>query len=540
MRFFDYMLNDVLQGYEEIIIYGAGWFAEQIYPILCRNGLRERVMCFAVSELKGKKWFGDIEIKEINDVQCDKDSVAVLVAVTDQYTDEVAASTRAAGFRNVIVAIDYIRSYKNMIKLYQGLGYEKFIDCIVKKHIYDYPEEIEMSLRIKERLLQCRLQSDFNENEIVYITGQLLPRNIKMIAALKKKGYDVVVIIYGRPSDGFISELHQQRISFIRCNDEEEMTFQALKYRPLVYYYQPMWGNCIWVEIMLRYKMYFRPIAVGLYDVLNDGYVIEDTTLLSSEKYVLENADAVVWRYFSKEYLEKEKEFSYGGKSILFHDYCGGYFKDDEEKSEKMGGILKLCNVQGFFEYFSQKGDVPDGYETISSLEDIADVLGNKENCILDIFIGHSDQKDLKKAKQIEEQYSNIRFFWGVEHMQLVSRLRDYDYGCEFVNEGKAVPMNMPILCGTNKYYGSENENSASHRFYDFIDAGIPIVSIMPHKQVDFLDQYGAIVRMSLQGFNIDSLWEHKEEWRRKAVLARKELDIDKHIDELIQFFKEL
>ena len=62
----------------------------------------------------------------------------------------------------------------------------------------------------------------------------------------------------------------------------------------------------------------------------------------------------------------------------------------------------------------------------------------------------------------------------------------------------------------------------------------------MPRKQVDFLDKYGAVVRMSLQRLDIDFLQEHKEEWRQKAVLARQELDIDRHIDKLIQFFKDL
>ncbi len=540
MRFFDYILNDVLQGYEEIIIYGAGWFAERIYPLLCKSGLQERIICFAVSELRDTKWFEDIEVKEISGIQCDKETVAVLIAVTSQYIDEIIANTQIAGFKNVIVAADYIRSYKNMIKLYRGLDYKKFTDYIMKKHMYDNPDTGESGLHIKEKVISCQSRCDFNENEIVYITGQLLPRNIKMIAALKKKGYDVVVIIYGSLREGFASEMHQRGISYIRCNDEEEMMYNALQYRPLVYYYQPIWGNCIWLEIVLRYKMHFRPIVLGLYDVLNDGCVIEDTALLSSEKYALENADGVVWRWFSKEYLEKEKGFSYKGKSIQFHDYCGGYIKDNEWKKRVDEKILKLCNVEGFFGYYSQKGDVPDGYETFSSLNDIADVLGNKENCILDIFIGYYCKEDFEKAKQIEEQYSNIRFFWEVEHSQLVNRLQDYDYGCEFYTEGKEIPMNMQIVCGTGKYYGSGNVNSASHRFYDFIDAGIPVVTIMPRKQVDFLDKYGAVVRMSLQRLDIDYLQEHKEEWRQKAVLARQELDIDRHIDKLIQFFKEL
>lgn len=539
MRFLDYLLNSVLQEYQEIIVYGAGWFAQQIYPILSKYKLQERIICFAVSKLKEEKWFEESEIKEFNDIQCDKSKVVVLIAVADVHIDEIIVNTQKAGYKNIIVAANYIRSHKNMKKLYQSFSYEQFIDCIVEKHMYDNSDETKFSSQIKGKAIYCHPPYDFNGNEIVYITGQLLPRNIKMIAALKKQKYNVVVIIYGQLKCGVVSELYQLGISYTWCADEEEVTFQALKYRPLVYYYQPAWGNCIWLEILMQYKKYFRPIVVGLYDVLNDGCIIEDSDLLSSEKYVLENADGVVWRWFSKEYLEKQKGFLYGGKSIEFHDYCGGYIKGTKEKKDNEK-VLKLCNVQGLFAYFSQKGDVPDGYETFSSLDDITNALGNKENCILDFFIGHYSQDDFEKAKKIEDRYTNIRFFWEIDHLQLVNRLQDYDYGCDFFNEGKEIPMDMPILCGSSEYYGSEYVNSESHRFYDFIDAGIPVVTIMPRKQVDFLDKYGAVVRMSLQRLDIDFLQEHKEEWRQKAVLARQELDIDRHIDKLIQFFKDL
>ena len=539
MQFFEYILTGVLKEYQEIIIYGAGWFAEQIYPIFCKNGLQDRIICFAVSKMKGKEWFKEIEIKEIDDIECDKEKAAVLIAVTNQYVNEVITSTTTAGFKNVLVAVDYIRSDINMAKFYQGLEYEQFIEYIAKKHMYDFPKEKEISLGVKEKAIERQSRNEYSENQIVYITGQLLPRNIKMIAALKKKGFDIITIIYGRLVEGFISELCQQGISYILCNDEEEMVFQAVKYRPLVYYFQPIWGNCIWLEIMLQYKKYFRPIVIGLYDVLNDGYVIENPVWLTSEKYVLENADGIVWRWSSKEYLEQEKGFTYKGKSIDFHDYCGGYIKE-YEKEQQNGSTLKLCNVQGLFGYFPQKGDMLDGYKLFSSLEEITDVLGNKENCILDIYIGQYNVKDYEKAKKIEEQYSNIRFFWEVEHMKLIERLQDYDYGCEFYNEGNEIPMNMSVICGPGKYRGSMIINSEAHRFYDFIDAGIPVITIMPRKQVEFLDKYGVIVKMSLQSLDIDFLQENKEELKRKALLARQKLDIDEHIDGLIKFFRDL
>ena len=97
MRVLDYLLNSVLQEYQEIIVYGAGWFAQQIYPILSKYKLQERIICFAVSKLKEEKWFEESEIKEFNDIQCDKSKVVVLIAVADVHIDEIIVNTQKAG-----------------------------------------------------------------------------------------------------------------------------------------------------------------------------------------------------------------------------------------------------------------------------------------------------------------------------------------------------------------------------------------------------------------------------------------------------------
>lgn len=124
--------------------------------------------------------------------------------------------------------------------------------------------------------------------------------------------------------------------------------------------------------------------------------------------------------------------------------------------------------------------------------------------------------------------------------MEMVERLKEYDYGCRFYNEGDPVPMEQVVKYGNMFCFGSDNENAVTNALIDYIDAALPIIVKFPHKQVDFLEQYGVIVKMPTNDFDINFLKEKKSEYKQNAWKARKLLAIDNHIQELIDFFEEV
>lgn len=99
---------------------------------------------------------------------------------------------------------------------------------------------------------------------------------------------------------------------------------------------------------MIRHKKLFGKIVFAAYDLMNDGYVQVSEKDNLKERYCLENADGIVWRWFSKEYLEEKKGFVYKGKSIQLLDYCKGFNIDGKRRPDDK---LKLCFVTG--EYMS-------------------------------------------------------------------------------------------------------------------------------------------------------------------------------------------
>jgi len=538
MEILGYCLYDTLQRFDGIIIYGAGNFATELYPVLYKRNLRDKIVCFAVSKAGEKEQFDEFEIKEIDTIQCDKERAAVMVAVTQLYQDEVIMKAREAGFKNIILGTDYIRTTENILRIFRGMEYPKFFDSIVQSYVCDYLEGNE-GQNMENVLIKTRNNSEFEQNQIIYISGHLTPRNTKMINALNKKGLEIVVILYGRNCpEIFLKEI--AGITSIRCTDEIELTIAMLKYQPLIYFWEPKWGDCRWVELILRFKMHFRPIVLGLYDVLNDGYVKDNIQLFESERYALEHSDGIVWRWYSKEYLEQKKKFLFQGKSIQFIDYCGGYREGVFCNKRDNGEVLKLCTIQGSFWDFSRNGDVPDGYMRCAPLDNILDILGNNEKCILHIFIGRNYQKAYEVGQEIEKKYSNVKIFWNMNHQELVEKIQEYDYGCEFYNDGIPIPMDQGVMCGAGRYYGSIFVNCMGNKYFDYIDAGLPIIAAPSYKLMKFLSRYGIVVHMPMERFDIPSLNEQKKMLRNKAEKARKCLNIDRHIVNLIDFFREV
>ncbi len=539
MNFFDHFLVDDLRKYKGFIIYGTGYCAKQVYSILCKEELKEKIISFAVSKLEQDEQFEKHTVMQIDKIECDKDVTAVLVSVDGKWQKEMLHNAQELGYRHILLLTDYAKNNENLLRLYGGLDYVKFCEMIDNRHEPYVGED-------KETLAESKC---YTEKHIVFISGCFKPRDAKIINALKRKGFEVTVILYGeyRLERLFSEEIVKNGINPIKCKDEEDMTYCMMQYRPMLYYFEPKWADCRWVSILLKHKSHFRPIVLALYDVINASYAFlqsglyrEWKALLESEKYALENADGVVWRWYSKEYLEQRKGFVYKGKSVQFPDYCGGYINETEQPEKEDSEVLKLCSLRGFFADFGEEGGVPDGYERFSTLEEILELIGNRKDCILDMYVGRFNSKDYEISLKLEEKYRNIKFFWGVDHTEMIERLKEYDYGCRFYNEGEPVPLDQVVKYSDMFFFGSDNEYAVTNALIDYIDAAIPIIVKFPHKQVDFLEHYGVILKIPTNKFDIDYLKKNKNQYKKNAWEARKLLAIDDHIQELIEFFEEV
>lgn len=91
-----------------------------------------------------------------------------------------------------------------------------------------------------------------------------------------------------------------------------------------------------------------------------------------------------------------------------------------------------------------------------------------------------------------------------------------------------------------NWWYGSDYFNSIRNTYFDFLSAGLPIITTQGDRLWEYLSLYDIVIKMYLDDLDFEYLRQHKTYYREKVKIARKDLDVDKQIPRLIQFFKEV
>ncbi|MDE6946606.1 MAG: hypothetical protein K2P14_05415 [Anaeroplasmataceae bacterium] len=530
-----------LKMFEKILIYGTGNYANIIYPMLKKAGLKEKICSFVVTGTTDISQIDGIPVKSLSELKdIDTRLFGVLIATGKEYEKDIERGLSNFGFAQVLKLTDYILVNNSLEKLI-NLSDEQFLELVIEEVTWkkiNVIDELEKKIKsFKEAVIE-KEKMGVDKNTIIFITGDLAPRSIKFIGALLKKK-NVIVLLYGCPNELLKDSLSTKNIKFLECSSIVELLYCAMLYMPLVYYCEPKWGDCSLVETIIEHKKLFGKIVFAPYDILNDGYKYVSEKQKLSERFCLENADGIVWRWFSKEFLEDMKGIVCKGRSILFLDYCNGYdMKRDDESSTK-SGALRICFVSGgtygVFDNESCKNDVR--YTEMAKMKYIMEKIGKRDDCIFHVYIGSANEQDRKNADLLSMEYPNFKVFWGTKYDDLISNISEYDYGCYWSTDGVEIPL---LEADENGFTGSSYENSVPNRYFDYIDAGLPIIAVQPKKICNYLEKFGVVVKMTISDIDIDFLKKSKSVYKENVKKAKKELLIDNHIQKLIDFFNEL
>lgn len=529
-----------LNKHQKIIIYGTGYFAQTIYPQLVTYGLKKKIVCFTQTDEGAPVFIDGIPVINVKRLNYNKTECVVLIAVSKLYADEIKRTLLEYEYPHIVSMIDYRIRYKFLETDYRDLlSFEEYYEYITDWYVRTQKSNQEDRSTVLQKIQSGKecIEKRTDVNLIVMICGHLSSRTIKIAGALKRKKYNIVLLSYFDGANPWnLDELKQLDIQMYQCKYVAEMLYYALQYHPLVYFFEPRWGDCLWAEIMLKNKQYFGKIVLALYDVMNDGFTGVEGDKLSTEKYALEHADGIVWRWFSKEYLEEKKGFRYQGKSMQFLDYCD--HKTEEIIPQKSdSSVVKLCFIYGNgYECVEDRTCVTQ-YADWARIGEILEKIGNRKDCVFHFYAGAlRNDENIVRCEQYEMQYKNFKFFVGTEHSELLKRLKNYDYGCDLWLKGEALPDDMSI----GGYYGSNFKNSVRNSYFDFLTVGLPVVTNQASKMSKYLSADDVIIGMTLSDLDIDFLKEHKQYYKEKVAERRKEWDIDNQISRLIQFFQEI
>ena len=414
-------LYDELDKYCKIFIYGAGNYAKTVYPLLKRAGLQERIVSFVVS---GRCETGDIDgikIKSVCQINWESENSVVLIAVNGEYENEIAQTLHEYQVVTVLKLTDYM-VFEEMLK---NCSDKQFLEFIIEHYIWNSLNSFrEYKDRKKEILLRLtsRDEENIDRKTIVYICGDLKPRSVRIVGALQRKNFNVIVLLFPSTLNDFlINELSSLNVKVFFCKNMMDIYDQAIQYNPLIYYLEPVWGDCGSSEVIIRHRNLYGKIVFAPYDVLNDGYAYVSKKQKAEERYCLENADGIVWRWFSKEFLVQKKNFTYRGKSIQFLDYCDNY----NVQFKKGDDILKLCYVGGSAaEFIDEDKYINTGdYAQFARLDNVMRKIGHRKDCVFHVYTGICTKENKEKNDLLEREYPNYKVFYGTAHDELIAKI---------------------------------------------------------------------------------------------------------------------
>lgn len=524
-----------LGRYEDILIWGAGDGGKYIYTRICNVGMKEKVKNFVVSKKNSDMYIDDIPVIMADELGQVGNKCAILIAVFElRYIREIKAEIDKIGVHNVINLLDYSINIGDERRFLREETFSGMIDHMTDWYLYSHRmEELDYG-QVRDYLSGFASHRNcIDRNKIVFIIGLAYVRTPKIAIALKKRGYDIKVLqIYNSNQYAGQNELVENQIDLDICNDVAELLYKALNEKPLVYYIDPPWMDSSLAMFMIYNKEKFGKIIFGENDIQKIAMLPEVSEhYCTTEQYALENADGVVWRYDAKDYLTQQYGYHYKGKSIQFYDYCNDYARHIEVAEDIR---LKFCTLPTHLGELVNTPMIDKKYTHSADISELVNFIGNREDCLLDVYAWSYSEEDRLICKEIEEAYFNIKFYFKIPHSELIERMQGYDYGLALFKES-CIPQYFDS-CVSNFITEPTSVCGASNKYFDYVAAGLPVVTHLSKKQTAYMEQFGVVVKMDVDSFDMEYLKENKERYKRQVKEALPHLLIDYQIQRLIEF----
>ena len=551
--YFDlYGIYQAISGYDNIYIYGMGTYSEVIVPkLLYDMGLKAKTAGYVLSDDQPQNQSSKdgIPIYKLSNLHIDASTSIFLIAARSNYARGIEKNLKNCNYINYIFLSHFEKTNdNNMYFKFANTNFDQYCKYISDWYECKYSKKIggdylegrqKIYNEVKELFKkQSENSDDRNNKQIVFVVVSMMPRINKIIGALVDRGYEIVVLDMDKFTYPY--SRYAQNIRVVYCECIEEVLFEAAKLNPLLFYVRPAWLDTSVASIMLMQRDSYGKIVVDIHDIAKGCYNLspEQQWLFDIEKEALESADGVVWRYDAENFLKEKYGYQYRGRSIQFWDYCYDEFVFNESESD-IG--LKLCCIDSNAECLN-----PPDYDDLSkegiaryaNIYDILDKIGNRDDCEFNLYVSLVSEMNLKELQRLQEEYTNFNFFVGYTPQELIQSISKCDYGCCFYHSGR---MRTDAECIEKGYFylPGAYEVSATNKHFDYLNAGIPIVtsSYDGRKQIDYLKKYDVIVNMDLESLDIEYLMENKYLFRENVKAAKKHLAIGAQIDRLINFF---
>jgi len=367
-----------------------------------------------------------------------------------------------------------------------------------------------------------------DEECVVIVADYMTPRIQKIGYGLKKKGMRVILFIYGsymqklvgKKQLRYFDEWHYFKSTkklFVLC-----MCFKPLAYHVFVGAQVPDWA-----VFLIRNKGDIGKIVYDPYDIYRGMYEEENEKTVKNEKFCLENADGIVCRSFQTEYLKKTYAYKFKGKRLLFFDYC---WNEEMPEKRRKSADEELCFVYAG-RLLPQKGDsLLCEIEWKGVLQWV--LSARAKNAKFIIVPSHSINPT--------EYYAHIRLANRDSHFVLEECMdirdllfyeKEMDYGTD----------SLELYADQNRTAGERVRYGATNKYFDYIDAGIPIITGRPTELfARYLKRYGVTVECILEDLpqKMDWLKAKRNDYAKSLQKAKQVFSIENQIGRLLEFYR--
>lgn len=513
-----------LSGYDRYVLYGAGYMAKRVMNIL--NKVICKPLFIVVTNLNENiEKLYEIPVYDLDNKisELQKNNVLVIIAVTDLYEEEIVDTLNKNNINNYILASQYFWDSINE-KIFWNLYWNKEFDWYVSRMKEWYFDQFNRCLDVSD--LNEKLEKN---NRIIFVIINFSPRVIKILKAIKTFNRNVIVFLdakkKGETWNNYCNILKKENIEPIFFSCIEELLFLLLKNKgKVLHIFSNPWEPYV-SYILVKMQGYIGNIVFENYDIANGFYTIFKKRDLELEQYCLENAKGICYREFSLEYLINVLQFKICGKTFRFFDYCSDedicYINDKKDKE------LSICYVGGVITE-DEYPDCPFG-----GFMEIAKKC-EKNRCHLHIYPAIWNEKLYEKYIKKDKESVYFHFHKTIPYNELINEISQYDYGIMPAKDG----MWDRDYSGYNTKY--KYIYAAANKYFDYLDAGLPIIAALPLKFVEFLEKEEVLINWMNGQYDFQYLLDMREILHKNVMEVREKLKIGKQIKNLIEFYDTL
>lgn len=520
-------LAHTLSQYHQIVFYGTGNIAQMLYEELQTRRIQVS-FCVVSHKNDSNGYFQDsinvYQIDECNEELQRKDTI-VIVAVSNQYADEIEKTLFESGVDRYISLADYVQ--RDLFHAYKDKTVEECIEDIVEWYICAEHREWKAFDDARRNIENIIYKTEKIKDKIVIALGALTPRVIKIVGALHSAGKEMHILIYPGAVIQKIceNEMHELGIVCTECSCIEELLYKVIAERAEIVHAFSGRYNTVIPYAMIKMQAILPHIVYDEYDIINELYYNCPKDWLEEERFCLEYASGVCNRGYELDFLQ-QRGYHFHGKTIHFLDSCSdNLYEASTEHSD--GQELSLCYAGGII----TEEEYPDS--SVACFLEFAKQCEENE-CHLHVYPTDWDESRYKAYINLNSNSKYFHFHKPILHEALMQELSKYDYGIHPAR-------NNFYKMSVNGFYLREKAiYGTTNHFFDYLDAGLPIIAVAPVMMVEEFEKEGVAIKWTIEEYDFEYLRLVKKTMRERVSAVKEKYKISNNINRLIEFYDSL